>query len=223
MPRGRSGGCLPAKDKEPNRRHVKSGRWDRTCRSRNWIQTSRAAPCGGWLAYRRDRNWRSVSPLQTVGSTWLKKRKDTGGEKTGFKTGFAFSKMKYFTWALNIYVTWGIKTKTMKVYDSLNNVSINARSLTHFHLIYLWSEEFALRDGDECFQPSCLGLNKLPPLRTFFYPSREESGQKSKVSTATAKGHMDLDGPLFHRSGTKGDGELNHSAANKLDLFMMIL
>lgn len=123
--------------------------------------------------------------------------------------------MKYFTWTINIYVTWGIKTQTMKIYDSLNNTSINAGSLTHFHLIYLWSEEFALRDADECFQPSCLGLNKLPPLRTFFYPSREESGQKSKVSTATAKGHVDLDGPLFHRNGTKGDGELNHSAAKQ--------
>lgn len=26
---------------------------------------------------------------------------------------------------------------------------------------------------------------------------------------------MDLDGPLFHRSGTKGDGELDHSAAKQ--------
>lgn len=110
---------------------------------------------------------------------------------------------------------WGIKTKTMKVYDSLNNTSINADVLIHFHLIYLLSEEFAMRDGDEYFQPSCLGLNKLLPLRTFFYPSREESGQKSKVSTATPKGHMDLDGPLFHRNGTKGDGELNHSVTKQ--------
>uniref|UniRef100_H3BZ58 Cadherin EGF LAG seven-pass G-type receptor 1 n=1 Tax=Tetraodon nigroviridis TaxID=99883 RepID=H3BZ58_TETNG len=35
------------------------------------------------------------------------------------------------------------------------------------------------------------------------YALREESGQKSKVSTATAKGHMDLDGPLFQRNSTK--------------------
>lgn len=26
------------------------------------------------------------------------------------------------------------------------------------------------------------------------------------VSSGTAKGHTDLDGPLFHRNGTKGDG-----------------
>lgn len=101
----------------------------------------------------------------------------------------------------------------MKVYDSLNNTSISVGALIHFHLIYLLSEEFALRDGDEYFQSSCLGLNKLLPLRAFSYPSREESGQKSKVSTATPKGHMDLDGTLFRRNGTKGDGELNHSVA----------
>ncbi|KAK5896023.1 hypothetical protein CgunFtcFv8_009667 [Champsocephalus gunnari] len=36
---------------------------------------------------------------------------------------------------------------------------------------------------------------------------REESGQKPSVSSGTAKGlaHTDLDGPLFHRKGTKGD------------------
>lgn len=34
---------------------------------------------------------------------------------------------------------------------------------------------------------------------------REESGQKPSVSSGTAKGHTDLDGPLFHRNGTKGD------------------
>lgn len=44
---------------------------------------------------------------------------------------------------------WGIKNKTMKVYDSLNNTSISAGSLKHFHLIYLLSEAFALRDSDE--------------------------------------------------------------------------
>ncbi|XP_036005287.1 cadherin EGF LAG seven-pass G-type receptor 1 isoform X4 [Fundulus heteroclitus] len=33
---------------------------------------------------------------------------------------------------------------------------------------------------------------------------REESGQKPS-SSGTAKGHTDLDGPLFHRNGTKGD------------------
>ncbi|XP_034019490.1 cadherin EGF LAG seven-pass G-type receptor 1 isoform X2 [Thalassophryne amazonica] len=37
------------------------------------------------------------------------------------------------------------------------------------------------------------------------YTLREESGQKPSVSSATAKGHTDLDGPLFHRNGTKGD------------------
>lgn len=46
-----------------------------------------------------------------------------------------------------------------------------------------------------------------------FYPCREESGQKSKVSSATVKGHTDLDGPLFHRNGKKAEGELAHSAA----------
>lgn len=94
----------------------------------------------------------------------------------------------------------------MKVYDP----SIIAGSSNHFHLICLLNQAFALRDGDEYFQPSCLGLNKLPLLLAFLYPSREESGQKSKASTSTAKGHVDLDGPLFHRNGTKGDGELNH-------------
>ena len=39
----------------------------------------------------------------------------------------------------------------MKVYDSLNNASINAGSLKHFHLIYLLSEDFAVSDGDEYF------------------------------------------------------------------------
>uniref|UniRef100_A0A665WXR0 Cadherin EGF LAG seven-pass G-type receptor 1 n=1 Tax=Echeneis naucrates TaxID=173247 RepID=A0A665WXR0_ECHNA len=34
---------------------------------------------------------------------------------------------------------------------------------------------------------------------------REESGQKPSVSSGTAKGRTDLDGPLFHRNGTKGD------------------
>ncbi|XP_061523757.1 cadherin EGF LAG seven-pass G-type receptor 1 isoform X2 [Phycodurus eques] len=34
---------------------------------------------------------------------------------------------------------------------------------------------------------------------------REESGQKPSVSSGTAKGHTDLDGPLFHRSGSKAD------------------
>ncbi|KAF7228987.1 transcript variant X3 [Nothobranchius furzeri] len=34
---------------------------------------------------------------------------------------------------------------------------------------------------------------------------RDESGQKPSVSSGTAKGHTDLDGPLFHRSGTKED------------------
>ncbi|XP_060885601.1 cadherin EGF LAG seven-pass G-type receptor 1 isoform X2 [Labrus mixtus] len=34
---------------------------------------------------------------------------------------------------------------------------------------------------------------------------REESGQKPSVSSGTAKGHTDMDGPLFHRKGTKGD------------------
>ncbi|XP_029019747.1 cadherin EGF LAG seven-pass G-type receptor 1 isoform X4 [Betta splendens] len=34
---------------------------------------------------------------------------------------------------------------------------------------------------------------------------REESGQKPSVSSGAAKGHTDLDGPLFHRNGTKGD------------------
>ncbi|CAN9508289.1 unnamed protein product [Ophioblennius macclurei] len=34
---------------------------------------------------------------------------------------------------------------------------------------------------------------------------REESGQKPSLSSGTAKGHTDLDGPLFHRNGTKGD------------------
>lgn len=104
----------------------------------------------------------------------------------------------------------------MKVYNSLNNSSIKVGSLNRFHLIFLLSEELALRDGDEYFQTSCLSLNKLPLLRTFFYLSREESGQKSKVSTATAKGHMELDGPLFHRNGTKGDGELHHSVAKQI-------
>ncbi|XP_033930567.1 cadherin EGF LAG seven-pass G-type receptor 1 isoform X1 [Pseudochaenichthys georgianus] len=39
------------------------------------------------------------------------------------------------------------------------------------------------------------------------YTLREESGQKPSVSSGTAKGlaHTDLDGPLFHRKGTKGD------------------
>ncbi|XP_015253021.1 PREDICTED: cadherin EGF LAG seven-pass G-type receptor 1 isoform X2 [Cyprinodon variegatus] len=36
------------------------------------------------------------------------------------------------------------------------------------------------------------------------YAHREESGQKPS-SSGTAKGHTDLDGPLFHRNGTKGD------------------
>uniref|UniRef100_A0A7N8YR41 Cadherin EGF LAG seven-pass G-type receptor 1 n=1 Tax=Mastacembelus armatus TaxID=205130 RepID=A0A7N8YR41_9TELE len=34
---------------------------------------------------------------------------------------------------------------------------------------------------------------------------RSESGQKPSVSSGTAKGHTDLDGPLFHRNGAKGD------------------
>ncbi|XP_074482164.1 cadherin EGF LAG seven-pass G-type receptor 1 isoform X2 [Sebastes fasciatus] len=37
------------------------------------------------------------------------------------------------------------------------------------------------------------------------YTLREESGQKPSVSSGTAKGITDLDGPLFHRNGTKGD------------------
>ncbi|XP_023807886.1 cadherin EGF LAG seven-pass G-type receptor 1 isoform X2 [Oryzias latipes] len=37
------------------------------------------------------------------------------------------------------------------------------------------------------------------------YTFREESPQKPSVSSGTAKGHTDLDGPLFHRSGAKGD------------------
>ncbi|XP_076008243.1 cadherin EGF LAG seven-pass G-type receptor 1 isoform X2 [Genypterus blacodes] len=37
------------------------------------------------------------------------------------------------------------------------------------------------------------------------YTLRDESGQKPSVSSGTAKGHTDLDGPLFHRNGTKGD------------------
>uniref|UniRef100_A0A3B3ZJN6 Uncharacterized protein n=1 Tax=Periophthalmus magnuspinnatus TaxID=409849 RepID=A0A3B3ZJN6_9GOBI len=37
------------------------------------------------------------------------------------------------------------------------------------------------------------------------YVLREEAGQKPSVSSGTAKGHTDLDGPLFHRNGTKGD------------------
>ncbi|XP_077449680.1 cadherin EGF LAG seven-pass G-type receptor 1 isoform X2 [Stigmatopora argus] len=34
---------------------------------------------------------------------------------------------------------------------------------------------------------------------------REESGQKPSVCSGVAKGHTDLDGPLFHRSGSKAD------------------
>lgn len=36
-------------------------------------------------------------------------------------------------------------------------------------------------------------------------PCREESAQKARSSGA-AKGLTDLDGPLFHRNGTKADG-----------------
>lgn len=46
----------------------------------------------------------------------------------------------------------------------------------------------------------------LPPVCICLYLPREESGQKPSVSSGTAKGHTDLDGPLFHRNGTKGDG-----------------
>lgn len=53
---------------------------------------------------------------------------------------------------------------------------------------------------------SCLLLS-LPPCFICIYLCREESGQKPSVSSGTAKGHTDLDGPLFHRNGTKGDGE----------------
>ncbi|KAF6730891.1 Cadherin EGF LAG seven-pass G-type receptor 1 [Oryzias melastigma] len=34
---------------------------------------------------------------------------------------------------------------------------------------------------------------------------REESAQKPSVSSGTAKGHTDLDGPLFHKGANKGD------------------
>ncbi|KAM4569520.1 cadherin EGF LAG seven-pass G-type receptor 1 isoform 2-T2 [Odontesthes bonariensis] len=37
------------------------------------------------------------------------------------------------------------------------------------------------------------------------YTLRDESAQKPGVSAGTAKGHTDLDGPLFHRNGTKAD------------------
>ncbi|KAK7902003.1 hypothetical protein WMY93_018772 [Mugilogobius chulae] len=37
------------------------------------------------------------------------------------------------------------------------------------------------------------------------YALREEAGQKPSISSGTAKGHTDLDGPLFHRNGKKGD------------------
>uniref|UniRef100_A0A8D3BBV0 Cadherin EGF LAG seven-pass G-type receptor 1 n=1 Tax=Scophthalmus maximus TaxID=52904 RepID=A0A8D3BBV0_SCOMX len=37
------------------------------------------------------------------------------------------------------------------------------------------------------------------------YTLREETGQKPSVSSGTAKGRTDLDGPLFHRNGTKVD------------------
>ncbi|XP_053719186.1 cadherin EGF LAG seven-pass G-type receptor 1 isoform X1 [Synchiropus splendidus] len=37
------------------------------------------------------------------------------------------------------------------------------------------------------------------------YTLREESGLKPGGSSGTAKGHTDLDGPLFHRNGTKAD------------------
>uniref|UniRef100_A0A3P8W458 Cadherin EGF LAG seven-pass G-type receptor 1 n=1 Tax=Cynoglossus semilaevis TaxID=244447 RepID=A0A3P8W458_CYNSE len=37
------------------------------------------------------------------------------------------------------------------------------------------------------------------------YTLREEAGQKPSGSSGTAKGRTDLDGPLFHRNGTKGD------------------
>nr|XP_057933071.1 cadherin EGF LAG seven-pass G-type receptor 1 isoform X1 [Doryrhamphus excisus] len=37
------------------------------------------------------------------------------------------------------------------------------------------------------------------------YTLREESGQKPSVSSGKVKGHTDLDGPLFHRSASKGD------------------
>lgn len=50
----------------------------------------------------------------------------------------------------------GIRTKTRKVYDSLNNTSINAGSLTHFPLIL--SEEVALKDGGEFFPAFMFGL-----------------------------------------------------------------
>ncbi|KAM9328068.1 LOW QUALITY PROTEIN: cadherin EGF LAG seven-pass G-type receptor 1 [Pholidichthys leucotaenia] len=37
------------------------------------------------------------------------------------------------------------------------------------------------------------------------YTRREESGQKPSMSSGTAKGHTDLDGPLFPRNRAKGD------------------
>ncbi|XP_017285390.1 cadherin EGF LAG seven-pass G-type receptor 1 isoform X2 [Kryptolebias marmoratus] len=37
------------------------------------------------------------------------------------------------------------------------------------------------------------------------YTLRDDSGQKPSVSSGTAKGHTDLDGPLFHKNGSKGD------------------
>lgn len=60
-----------------------------------------------------------------------------------------------------------------------------------------------------------------PPPPTFFLltPCREESAQKAR-SSAAAKGLTDLDGPLFHRNGTKADGTV--FSRSKSILFMCI-
>ncbi|XP_026001885.1 cadherin EGF LAG seven-pass G-type receptor 1 isoform X6 [Astatotilapia calliptera] len=54
---------------------------------------------------------------------------------------------------------------------------------------------------------STVSLDRSAKSRSSYlaYTLREESGQKPSGSSGTAKGHTDLDGPLFHRNGTKGD------------------
>lgn len=64
----------------------------------------------------------------------------------------------------------------------------------------------------ELSQTTCLGLNNLPQLCTCLRLLREESGHKSMVTSGMAKRHTDLDGPLFHRNGSKGDGGFCHLA-----------
>lgn len=86
-----------------------------------------------------------------------------------------------------------------------------------------WTQTLCLLISPSTFPLSHIPVPlSLPTLCTCLDPPREESGQKPMVSSGTAKGHTDLDGPLFHRNGTKGDGGFVFVLVTKLSQTCML-